>query len=322
MYDVVALGELLVDFGEVPAADGVLQFAANPGGAPCNVLSLLSRHHRRTAFIGRVGEDLLGRYLTDTIRQLGIDVSGVTADPDVRTTLAFVATDASGERSFSFFRNPGADCCLSVEDVPFSMIAECRIFHFGTLSMTHESARAATTAAIREAKKAGALLSFDPNYRAPLWPSEDLARAQMAYGCSVCDVLKIERSELTFLTGITSETEAVKTLFCQYPVRFIAVTAGADGASLYTRCVAVHRQAVPVSPVVDTTGAGDAFWGVCLDRLLDHGPEQWTKASLEELLTRACTGASLVIQKKGALSVMPTKAEIDSAIAEAGRKIT
>lgn len=312
MYDVTALGELLVDFCEVNTVDGIPQFAANPGGAPCNVLSYLAKHNRKTAFIGRVGNDLMGQYLRDMVAQTGIDISNLSMDGEVKTTLAFVRTDANGERSFSFFRNPGADCCLTEADVDYTKIAQSKVFHFGTLSMTHDGPRAATKKAVETAKQAGALISFDPNYRPLLWESEVLAREQIAYGCSVCDFLKIEREELFFLTGIENEAEAVQWLRKQYPVKLLTVTAGAEGASLYYRDIVLRQTAVPVENPVDTTGAGDAFCAGCIDWLLTYGINDLQEDSLKKMLLRACTGASIVIGKKGALLTMPTREEIDS----------
>lgn len=314
MYDVTALGELLVDFCDVGMVDGILQFAANPGGAPCNVLSYLARHGRKTAFIGRVGNDLLGKYLCDTVAQTGIDISGVSMDNEVNTTQAFVRTDENGERSFSFFRNPGADCCLTEADVDFEKIQQSKIFHFGTLSMTHDAPRKATKKAIAVAKKAGALISFDPNYRPLLWESEELAREQMHYGCSVCDFLKIEREELLFLTNRETEAEAVQQLLSQYQIPLLTVTAGAEGAALYYRDIVLRQAAIPVFNPVDTTGAGDAFCAGCLDWILTYGLDTLSEESLQKMLIRACTGASLVIEKKGALLSMPTRNEIDSLI--------
>lgn len=312
MYDVTALGELLVDFCEVNTVDSIPQFAANPGGAPCNVLSYLAKHGRRTAFIGRVGDDLMGQYLKDMVAQTGIDITNLSMDQEVKTTLAFVRTDADGERSFSFFRNPGADCCLMEAHVDYEKITRSRVFHFGTLSMTHDAPRAATKKAVETAKQAGALISFDPNYRPLLWENEALAREQMAYGCSVCDFLKIEREELYCLTGIENDTEAAHHLLAQYPIRLLSVTAGAEGASLYYNGVVLRQAAVPVENPVDTTGAGDAFCAGCIDWLLTNGIDNLTEDSLKKMLLRACTGASIVIGRKGALLTMPTREEIDT----------
>lgn len=312
MYDVVALGELLVDFCEVGVENGIPQFGANPGGVPCNVLSYLVRHGRKTGFIGRIGKDVLGDYLRDTVARVGIDIRGLTVDPAVNTTLAFVRTDDAGERSFSFFRNPGADCCLSPDDVDYAMLAQSRIFHFGSLSMTHASARDATQKAVQTAKENDALISFDPNYRPLLWESEALAREQMYYGCSVCDVLKIERSELAFLTGIADEAAAVEQLLKSYPIRLLTVTAGADGAAAYYDGMVVRQTAVPVVAPVDTTGAGDAFCAGCLDWLLTYGLEDLTTDAIRQMLRRACAGAATVIAKQGALLSMPSRTEVDT----------
>ncbi len=314
VYDVVALGEILVDFCQSGTVEGVPQFGAYPGGAPCNVLAYLARHGRKTGFIGRVGSDLLGRYLRDTAANAGIDTRGITVDPQANTTLAFVSTDAAGERGFSFFRNAGADCRLSAAAVDFALIAQSRIFHFGSLSMTHAACRGATAAAVQAARQSGALISFDPNYRPMLWESEALAREQMRFGCSACDFLKIERSELAFLTGIADERAAVERLLAEFPITLVTVTAGAGGAAAYYGGTVVRQAAVPVDAPVDTTGAGDAFCGGCLDWLLSHPIGSLTPDSLRQMLRRACAGAALVVTKQGALLSMPTRAQVDAAL--------
>lgn len=311
-YDVIALGELLVDFCAVGSdKNGVAQFAANPGGAPCNVLGFLARQGRKTGFIGKVGRDLLGSYLKEIIVKVGIDPCGLAVDPDVPTTLAFVRTDDSGERSFSFFRNPGADCCLTVGDCNPALLTHTKIFHFGSLSLTHLSARLATQFAVQTAKEAGAMISFDPNWRPALWDNAACAREQMRYGCSVCDFLKIEREELLFVTGETDERSAVAWLWERYSISLITVTAGAEGAAAYYKGTRIFCPAVTGIPVTDTTGAGDAFCAGCLDWLLEHPIATLAESSLQQMLSRASAGAAFVIQKPGALLSMPTSEQLD-----------
>ena len=198
-YDVVALGELLIDFTiDGKSSQGNNTYEANPGGAPCNVLAMLNRMNKKTAFIGKVGKDAFGQILKSTIDQIGIDSKGLVFDEKVNTTLAFVNIDENGERSFSFYRNPGADMMLTEEEVDFEIVRNSKIFHFGTLSMTHEKVRQATKKAVEEAKKENILISFDPNLRELLWEDLSLAKEQIDYGCSVCDILKIEDEELKF----------------------------------------------------------------------------------------------------------------------------
>ena len=218
-YDVVALGELLIDFTENGISDqGNTIFEANPGGAPCNVLAMLNKLGRKTAFMGKVGVDIFGNKLKAVLDQVGIDTSALLMDPDVRTTLAFVQTFADGDRDFSFYRNPGADMMLTETELNEEMLAQCRIFHFGTLSMTHEEVRKATKKAIAIAKENGALISFDPNLRPPLWTSLDLAKEQVDYGLRQCDILKISDNEIQWFTG--KEILPMKTLRLDYRVQW------------------------------------------------------------------------------------------------------
>lgn len=202
MYDVVALGELLIDFTPCGINDRELPvYQANPGGAPCNVLSMLSRLGRKTSFIGKVGHDMFGKMLRRTLQEEGIGDSGLVASREVNTTLAFVQIDEHGDREFSFYRNPGADMKLTAGEVDLELVEHARVFHFGTISMTHDDVRRATRHAVSHARKKGELISFDPNLRPPLWPDMKLAREQMLYGCGACGIMKIEMEELFFLTG-------------------------------------------------------------------------------------------------------------------------
>ena len=227
-YDVTALGELLIDFTESgTSASGNRLLEANPGGAPCNVLSMLQKLGRHTAFIGKVGRDAFGDMLEETLAEAGISTAGLKRDERVHTTLAFVHTLAEGERSFSFYRNPGADMRLCAGDLEDDLLSSCRIFHFGTLSLTDESCREATQAAVSRAKQAGALLSFDPNLRESLWDSLEHAREQIAWGLSQCDILKISDNELAFMTGTEDFDAGAEMIRQEYPqIRLMNVTAG------------------------------------------------------------------------------------------------
>ena len=243
-FDVVALGEMLIDFTESGVSgQGNPQFEANPGGAPCNVLAMLRKLDRSTAFIGKVGDDMFGWQLRQTARDAGICTDSVIMDKNTHTTLAFVKTMENGDRDFSFYRDPGADMMLTEEELPEDMLRDTRIFHFGTLSMTHEGVRRATKKAVALAKEAGALLSFDPNLRPPLWSGEEEARAQIDWGLHQCDILKIADNELEFMTGETDLDRGAAVLRERYPnIRVLNVTAGPDGSCSYS---GGHRDARP-----------------------------------------------------------------------------
>ena len=312
MYDVVALGELLIDFtaGGLSGQGNPL-FEANPGGAPCNVLAMLARLGRKTAFLGKVGRDMFGRLLKNTIREAGIDSAGLVLDAAAHTTLAFVQNAPDGDREFSFYRDPGADELLRAEELPEHVLQSTRIFHFGSLSLTREPARSATQTAVRLARAGGALVSFDPNLRASLWKSLEEAREQMLWGCSVCQVMKVAEEELAFLTGCQDMETGAAALRRTYPnIRLLAVTCGSAGSTIYWDGPAVSRPAFRQVHAVDTTGAGDTFWGCCLHALLDRGPEELDQERLGEMLTFANAAAGLITTKKGALLSMPEPEEI------------
>lgn len=311
-YDVVALGELLIDFTGAEGTGDTPVFTANPGGAPCNVLAMLARLGRTTAFVGKVGEDLFGRFLQGAIERAGIHSGGLLLDPDpaAHTTLAFVQNGPDGDRQFSFYRDPGADELLREEELPRTLLANTRIFHFGSLSLTREPARTATRQAVEVARAGGAIISFDPNLRPSLWGDLDRARAEMLWGCSVCEVLKVAREELTFLTGCEDWKEGAARLREECPdLRLLLITDGARGS----RALGARGQAAwPGYPVkaVDTTGAGDTFCGCCLHYVLDHPLETLGERELGEMLAFANAAAGLVTIRKGALWSMPTPAEI------------
>ena len=312
MFDVIALGELLVDFtGSGASPQGNPVYEANPGGAPCNVLAMLKKLGRSCAFVGKVGDDLFGRMLRDAAEAAGICMDHLVFDRETRTTLAFVKTFGNGDRDFSFYRNPGADMMLREEELPLDEIAQSRVFHFGTLSMTHEGARRATVKAVEHARAGGAVISFDPNLRPPLWDSLDEARRQMEYGLSQCGVLKIADNELEFMTGEKDFDKGAAILRGKFPnIRLFNVTAGAQGSYSYYEDKRVFVPACRRGGVIETTGAGDTFCACVLDFVLAHGLDGLTRGDLSSMLRFANTAAYLVTTRKGALRSMPDAGEV------------
>jgi len=311
--DVIALGELLIDFTENGISEnGNPLLEANPGGAPCNVLAMLQNLGKKTAFIGKVGKDAFGKYLAETVEQIGIDITGLVQDVEIPTTLAFVHTAADGDRSFSFYRNPGADMMLTKDEVDYNKIDEAKIFHFGTLSMTHDAVREATKQAVARAKEKGLLISFDPNYRPLLWKDAETAKEMMRYGFSVCDILKISDDEITFVTGKDTIEEAITAFCALYQPKLMSVTCGKNGS-----IVIYNGQKVPcgahIRPdTIETTGAGDTFMACMINFVLEHGVEDLSESDLLEMQKFAGTAASLITTRRGALKVMPTKEEVVS----------
>ena len=313
-FDVIALGELLIDFTmNGNSAQGNPLFEANPGGAPCNVLAMLSKLGKKTAFLGKVGADQFGVMLRNTLCDVGIDSSHLYMDEEVHTTLAFVHTLAGGEREFSFYRKPGADMMLTEAEVEETFIRKARIFHFGTLSMTDEAVRKATKKAVRLAEENGLLLSFDPNLRPPLWSSAALAKEQMEYGFQHCDILKISDNEIQFVSGREDYDEGVRYLQDTYGIPLIFLTLGKDGSRAYYRGMRVERAGFACN-AIEATGAGDTFCGCALNYVLEHDMEHLTEEQLLELLTFANGAAALVTTSKGAIRSMPEKKEVEQFI--------
>lgn len=309
-YDVIALGELLIDFTmNGQSEQGNNMFEACPGGAPCNVLALLNKMGKKTAFIGKVGKDQFGTLLRDTITEAGIDASNLMVDENVNTTLAFVHTFPDGDREFSFYRNPGADMMLTADEVNPEVVKDTKVFHFGTLSMTHEGVREATKKAVETAKANGCLVSFDPNLRPPLWSSLDLAKEQMEHGFGKCDILKISDNEIQFVSGKEDYDEGIAYLQETYNIPLILLTMGKDGSRAYYKGMRVERPGFSVK-AIETTGAGDTFCGSSLNYLVDHDFENLTEEQLGEMLTFANAAAALVTTKKGAIKAMPVKEEV------------
>ncbi|MBR4474812.1 MAG: carbohydrate kinase [Oscillospiraceae bacterium] len=312
-FDVVALGELLIDFTENgTSAQGNPLMEANPGGAPCNVLAMLKKLGKNCAFIGKVGEDLFGRMLREEIVRAGICDEALLTDPDARTTLAFVKTFPNGDRDFSFYRNPGADMMLREDELPLEMLKDTRIFHFGTLSMTHPSVRRATKTAVRTAKEAGALISFDPNLRPPLWANLEEAREQIGWGLGQCDILKIADNELKFMTGEDDFGAGAAVLRERYPnIRILNVTAGGDGSWSWCGSETVFEPACSLGGVIETTGAGDTFCACVLNDVLEYGIDGRKESDLHRMLRYANTAAYLVTTRKGAIRSMPEREEVE-----------
>ena len=310
-YDVVALGELLIDFTQNGLSDqGNGLFEANPGGAPCNVLSMLNNLGKKTSFIGKVGRDQFGMTLKKSLEDLNIGTENLMMDEEVHTTLALVHTFEDGDRDFSFYRNPGADMMLSVEDLKEDLLKDTRIFHFGTLSMTHAGVREATKKAVATAKEAGARISFDPNLREPLWKTLDDAKEQVYWGLGQCDILKISDNEIQWLTGEDDFTEGVKAIRKQFPIPLILVSMGKDGSRAYYGDGYVEVAPFLQKKTIETTGAGDTFCACILNYVLEHGLTNLTNQQLKEMLTFANAAASIITTRKGALRVMPTRQEV------------
>ena len=311
--DVTALGELLIDFTENGVSgQGNPIYEANPGGAPCNVLAMLNKAGRKTAFIGKVGRDIFGARLKATLDGVGIDTSGLIVEEEARTTLAFVETLPDGDRDFSFYRNPGADMMLRKEDVHEELIRNAKIFHFGTLSMTHEGVREATKYAVDTAKKSGAIISFDPNLRPPLWKTLDDAKEQTAYGLSVCDVLKISDNEIQWFTGEEDFDKGIGKLKREYGIPLILLSMGRDGSRAYYKDLRVEAKPFLQENTIETTGAGDTFGACCLHFVLKYGLDGLDEEKLGEMLTFANAAASIVTTRKGALRVMPETEEVEA----------
>jgi len=309
-FDVCALGELLIDFTE----NGISQqgnpiMEANPGGAPCNVLAMLTKLGYKTAFIGKVGKDIFGRQLKQTVSEIGIDITDLAEDENVNTTLAFVHTLEGGDREFSFYRNPGADMMLSESDVNSKLIENSKIFHYGSLSMTNPMCEAATKKAIEIAEKSGCILSFDPNLRENLWNDLDTAREKIEYGLKHCDILKISDNEIQWLTGEMDFDKAIASLKNKYNIPLILLSLGKNGSRAYSQ---TGYASAPITPAetIETTGAGDTFCGCILSKVLEYGMKDFSNNELKEMLVFANTAAAIITIRKGALKVMPERDEI------------
>lgn len=313
MYDLIAIGESLIDFTPGGANEmGLPVFTQNPGGAPANVLAMCAKLGCKTAFIGKVGADAFGKFLVENMAAAGIDVSGVVIDSGIPTTLAFVHLDEKGDRSFSFYRKPGADILLREEELDRERITQCRIFHFGGVSLTDEPCRSATYAAVKLAKSAGSLVSYDPNYRPLLWQSEAVAVKELIAGVKLADVVKVSDEEMTLLTGETDLASGCAALRAMGP-KVVLVTMGAEGAHISCRGTELTMPAYEV-PVVDTTGAGDAFFGALLWQFTREDDirafETWSEERWRKAVAFSNAAGGLTTTKKGAIPAMPDMEEI------------
>lgn len=314
-YDVTALGELLIDLtqnGMSEQGNPILE--ANPGGAPCNVLSCLSKFGHNTAFIGKVGKDGFGEQLTRGLVETGIDTTGLMYDESVHTTLAVVHTYADGDRDFSFYRNPGADMMLRAEEVDDEIIKNSKVFHFGSLSMTDQPVRSAHLHALKVAEEAGILRSYDPNLRPPLWPDLDTAKENILALMPHCDILKISDNEIQWLSGKEDYDEGIAWLRAQFDIPLIFLTLGKDGSRAYCGDVRTEQAGFKMN-TIETTGAGDTFFGSVLHHVLTKGFRPYTKEELDEMLRFANAAAALVTTRRGALRVMPSVEEIEAVLA-------
>ena len=312
MFDVVALGELLIDFTcQNVDETGYPTMAAHPGGAPANFLAALSKFGAKTAFLGKVGNDAFGRLLQGTLEDAGIDTSGLRLADDVFTTLAFVTLDDTGDREFSFSRKPGADTCIRFEELDLSVIDKAKVFHFGSLSLTDEPAATATRKAVAYAKSKGKLITYDPNLRKPLWKDPDFARQQLIWGITQADVVKLSDEEADFLWGLDPES-AGRYILENYGVKLVFVTCGAEGCFFCNEKASGRVSALSGIKVTDTTGAGDIFGGSALWKLLQtkQSPESLTEAQLREIVRFACVSAGLSTTKAGGISSVPTLQQV------------
>jgi len=309
VFDVVSCGELLIDFvslrrgvrlAEAPA------FRRAAGGAPANVAVGVARLGRRAAFLGQVGDDDFGHFLAETLRRAGVDIRGLRFSSAARTALAFVSLRADGERDFLFYRHPSADMLWRPEDVERTVASATRIFHFGSISLIDEPVRSATLAALAEARAHGALVSYDPNLRLPLWPSAEAARTGILLGWREAEIVKLSEEELSFLTG-SSEPDALRALWHDR-LRLVVVTRGAAGCVYRTPETSGAVPGFPVR-VVDTTGAGDGFVAGLLVGLLE-GAGDWSRATIEQALRLANAVGALVCTRRGAIPAMPTRARV------------
>ena len=312
MYDVVALGELLIDFTPAGSSEnGNVLFECNPGGAPANVLACLAKLNKQTSFIGKVGDDQFGYFLREVLIDNGISTEGLVMDTQVNTTLAFVHLQEDGERSFSFYRKPGADTYLKPEEVTDAML-NTRIFHFGSLSLTDEPARSATIAALRYAKAKNVLVSYDPNLRPLLWSDLDEAKAQILWVMDQVDIVKISGEELVFLTGCEDIQLGSEKLCQEYGLRMLLVTLGKEGCYYQLGDLSGRVSGFEVE-AIDTTGAGDAFLGGMLFQILERDKDltKWTAEDISTSVQFANAIGALVTTKKGAIPAMPNRSEID-----------
>lgn len=314
MMDVVALGELLIDFTPVGKSEnGNVLFERNPGGAPANVLAALAKLGKRTAFIGKVGDDQFGRFLSGVLEGIGIDTAGMVYSREINTTLAFVHLNEEGDRSFSFYRKPGADMMLEERELNMPLVEQATVFHFGSISMTHEPAKSATLKAVKHAKENGVLVSFDPNLRPALWNDLEEARKTIREGMRYADIVKISEEELEFITGITDLEQGSKILYDQFETQLIFITLGSKGCYYRAGNQTGQKSGYTVK-TTDTTGAGDAFLGGALFQIIESR-QAIAHLSMDDIgiiVSFANAVGALATTKKGAIPAMPVMEEVEA----------
>lgn len=313
MYDAVAMGELLIDFtpaGHTTAGNEL--YERNPGGAPANVLVALARLGGKGCFIGKVGDDNFGRFLRDTLEQNGVSPDGLVFTGDADTTLAFVHIDRNGDRSFSFYRRPGADTLMSFQDVDKRLLEDIKVFHFGAVSLTDEPARSACMWAAEYAGRNGALISFDPNWRPPLWESDNQARECMIKAAKLADIMKVSEEEMVFITGESGPDKGSEALLSM-GVNLVFVTLGVGGCYFRNKRGAGYVSGFAVSPV-DTTGAGDAFTAGVLYRIVKSGVDidGLDCVDIREIAAFSNAIGALCVQKRGAIPAMPYLNQVEN----------
>lgn len=314
MFDVVSLGELLIDFTPLGKSDHQhVIYETNPGGAPANVAAAVAKLGKRSAFLGKVGNDQFGHFLEQVLSDLGVDPNGLVFSDTFPTTLAFVHLHDEGERSFTFYRKHSADQNLTIEDVRFDLIAKSKIFHFGSVSLTHEPSASATFAASQFAKEKGLTISYDPNLRIPLWEDLDRAKTLIIEGLKYTDILKISEEELTFITGTNDLDSGSKVLYDQYGIPLILLTLGKNGCFIRKGNKTVHVPAFPVHSI-DTTGAGDGFLGAVLSKIVEKEDsiENTNIDQLFEIVRFANAVGALTTTRRGGITSLPSTEEIIS----------
>ena len=310
-FNVTALGEILIDFTFAGISEqGMRLFEQNPGGAPANVLAAVKKLGGEAAFIGKVGDDMHGKFLIETIRKHGIYADSVIQDTNAFTTLAFVSLSKSGDRSFSFARKPGADTCITKDEVDENLILNSFFFHVGSLSLTDEPAKSATLHALKVASENGTYISYDPNYRAPLWQSREKAIKEMRSILPYVDIIKISDEEINLLTDCQTPQDAAAELLGR-GISCVIITMGADGAYVATNEGEIKVDAMDVE-VIDTTGAGDSFMGAFLYMVSNEGkvPKHITIADAKRYALFASKVSGICISRRGAINAMPTLEEV------------
>lgn len=310
-YDITALGEILIDYTPLPASKtGMMVFEQNPGGAPANVLACAAKLGQKTAFIGKAGNDMQGIFLKGILDKANIETRGLILDDKFFTTLAFVSLNENGERSFAFARKPGADTKLTVNEVDLNLIGNTRIFHFGSLSLTDNPSRESTYFAVKHAKQSGAIISYDPNYRPLLWKSKEDAIDMMASVLHYVDVIKLSDEEVALVTG-EKDLKLAAEFLLNKNISIVAITLGEKGAFIATKEGYAEVPSKKVKPV-DTTGAGDAFWGgflYCLGKS-NKKPHEISLNEVIKFAEFANNAASICVQKRGAIPAMPSLDEL------------